>query len=89
MRWGLLEHVYSVEMKSKRFVKNISVSDEAHELVLFEGNLGEHIEVTLLEGDVLEIIGQHGVLRVSLSVEQLQGILKRQETLQKEKEMKQ
>lgn len=78
---GPLEHVYSVEMRSKRFVKNISVSDEAHELVLFEGNLGEHVEVTLLEGDVLEIIGKNGVLRVSLTLEQLQGVLKKQATL--------
>lgn len=76
---SLLEHVFSVEMKSKRFVKNIFVSDEAHELVLFEGTLGAHEDVTILEGDVLEIIGRNGVLRISLTMDQLQRTLKKQE----------
>jgi hypothetical protein len=63
-------HAFSVEMKSKHHVKNISISDEAHDRVLFEGNLGELLELSL-EGNVLELVGVNGVLRVGLTKKQL------------------
>ena len=63
-------------MKSKNHVKNISISDEAHDRVLFEGDLGELIELSLVEGDVLEIVGVNGILRVGIKIEQLQKIKK-------------
>jgi hypothetical protein len=58
-------------MKSKQYVKNISISNEPHDRVLFEGNLGKLLEISLVEGDVLELIGVNGVLRINLSKEQL------------------
>lgn len=67
-----LEHAFSIEMKSKQYVKNISISNEAHDRVLFEGNLGKLLEMSLVEGDVLELIGNNGVLRINLTKEQLQ-----------------
>lgn len=70
-----LEHTFSVEMKSKKHVKSISISDEAHDRVLFEGNLGQLLELSHVEGDVLEFIGVNGVLRVGLTEEQLQKVL--------------
>ena len=72
--WNL-EHTFSVEIKSKKFVKNISISDESHDRVLFEGNLGELLELSLVE-DVLEFIGANGVLRVGLTEDQLRKALK-------------
>ena len=66
-----LDHVFSIEMKSKQYVKNISISNETHDRVLFEGNLGKLLEISLVEGDVLELIGTNGVLRVNLTKEQL------------------
>lgn len=71
-----LEHSFSVEMKSKRYVKSISISDETHDRVLFEGNLGELMELSLVEGDVLEFTGVNGVLRVTITEEQLRKTLK-------------
>ena len=62
-------------MKSKRFVKSISISNESHDRVLFEGNLGELIDLTLVEGDVLEFVGTNGVLRVDLTLDQLKKII--------------
>jgi len=44
--------------------------------VLFEGNLGELLELSIAEGDVLEFIGVNGVLRVGLTEEQLQKALR-------------
>jgi hypothetical protein len=66
-----LEHTFSVEMRSKRYVKSISISDEAHDRVLFEGNLGELVELSLVEGNVLEFVGFNGVLRVAVTEGQL------------------
>jgi capsular polysaccharide biosynthesis protein len=76
LRLDGLDHVFSVEMKSKRYVKNISISDEAHDRVLFEGSLGKLRNISLVEGDVLEIIGVNGVLRITLTKEQLQETIK-------------
>jgi hypothetical protein len=70
------EHAFSIEMKSKRHVKHISISDEAHERVLFEGNLGKLLNMSLVEGDILELIGVNGVLRISLTRRQLQETVK-------------
>jgi hypothetical protein len=69
------KNVFSVEMKSKKYVKSISISDEARDLVLFEGDLGELRELTLSEGDVLEFIGVNGILRIGLTEEQLRKTL--------------
>jgi len=71
-----VEHTFSVEMKSKKYVKSISISDEAHDRVLFEGNLGELVELTLVEGDVLEFVCVNGILRVTVAEEQLRKSLK-------------
>jgi len=71
-----VENSFSVEMRSKRHVKNISISDEGHDRVLFEGSLGELIELSLVEGDVLEFVGVNGVLRVAVTEEQLLKALK-------------
>ncbi|MGD0804960.1 MAG: hypothetical protein ABSA11_12910 [Candidatus Bathyarchaeia archaeon] len=70
-----MEHAFSVEMKSKAYIKNISISNEAHDRVLFEGSLGELTKISIAEGDVLEIIGVNGTLRVDLSEEQLSEVL--------------
>jgi hypothetical protein len=70
------EHTFSVEMKSKKYVKSISISDEAQDRVLFEGNLGELVELTLVEGDVLEFVCVNGILRVTVAEEQLRKSLK-------------
>lgn len=75
---SVLEHVFSIEIESKRFVKNISLSDEAHENVLFEGTLGETLEISLLEGDVFEIVGSHGAIRISITLSQLVSVLEKQ-----------
>lgn len=68
---------FSVEIKSKRYVKSISISDEAHERVLFEGDLGVLQELSLVEGDVLEFTGVNGILRIDVAEEQLHQVLNR------------
>jgi hypothetical protein len=70
-----LRNVFSIEMKSKEYVKSISISDEDRDRVLFEGDLGELRELTLSEGDVLEFIGVNGILRIGITEEQLRKTL--------------
>ena len=70
-----MEHSFSVEMKSKRHVKHMSVSNESHDRVLFEGTLGKLLELSLIEGAVLEVRGAHGTLRIDLSEEELRKLL--------------
>jgi hypothetical protein len=62
-------------MRSKKHVRNISISDEAHDRVLFEGNLGRLMEVSVIEGGSLEVIGANGVLRLEIGEDILRRVL--------------
>jgi hypothetical protein len=75
---GML-HAFSIEMKSKTHVRHISMSDESHDRVLFEGYLGALKELSLIEGTVLEVKGENGVLRIDLTEEELRKMLSGQE----------
>lgn len=70
-----MEHIFSIELKSKKNVRHISVSNETQDHVLFEGSLGEIKEVAMVEGAMLEISGTKGVLRIDLSKDELQRLL--------------
>jgi len=70
-----MEHAFSIEMKSKKHVRHISLSNESHDRVLFEGSLGELEELSMVEGAVLEVRGVNGVLRIDLSEEELRKML--------------
>lgn len=69
-----MKHSFSIEIKSKKYVKNISISDEDYNRVLFEGYLGELKGLSHTEGRMLEIKGTHGVLRIDLSEDELHSI---------------
>ena len=66
-----MEHSFSIEMNSKKHVKHMSLSNESHDRVLFEGFLGRLKEISMVEGAVLEIKGVNGVLRIDLSKDEL------------------
>jgi len=70
----VLERMFSVEMKSKRFVRYLSMSNESQNRVLFEGSLGKLEKLTLIEGAVLEVKGRKGILRIDLNEDELQKI---------------
>jgi hypothetical protein len=67
----------SVEMGSKKHVNSLIVSDDVHDHVLFDANLGELIGLIVEEGGVLEVKGVYGILRVDLAVEELEAMLVR------------
>ncbi len=69
-----IKHSFSIEMKSKKYVRNISISDEDYNRVLLEGFLGELERLSLIEGRMLEIKGSNGILRVDLSEDELRNM---------------
>jgi hypothetical protein len=62
-------------MESKRHVRSISISDEAHDRVLFEGDLGRLLEVSIIERSAFEVVGKNGVLRMEIDEDVLQRVL--------------
>ncbi len=67
-----------MELKSKIFVKNLSLASDDQEGVLIEGFLGDLKRVGFSEGLMLEIEGTNGVLRVDLSEEELRDLFPRE-----------
>ena len=52
-------HAFSIELKSKEFVKNLSIPDEGGKVVI-EGYLGKLKSLKILENVMLEIEGDFG-----------------------------
>ena len=52
-------HAFSIELKSKEFVKNLSIPNEGGRVV-FEGYLGKLKSLKILEDVMLEIEGDFG-----------------------------
>lgn len=68
-------HMFSVELKSKAYVRGISISNETRDRVLFEGDLGELEEVAFVGGSMLEVRGANGVLRVELGHGEMEKLM--------------
>ena len=66
---GMDERMFSIELRSKGEVKNISLDGDNK--VLIEGSIGSLKRARFVEDLVLEVIGSNGELRVDLSVNDL------------------
>ena len=64
-------HTFSIELKSKEYLKRVAIPTEAGDTVLIEGFLGELEEIDLVEGVMLEIQGTNGSLKMDLKEEEL------------------
>ncbi len=71
------ENAFSIELKSKEYVKHIALSNDAEEKVLIEGFLGELEDSNFIEGVMLELKGTKGTLRMDLREEELRRLLER------------
>ena len=65
------ERVFTVELKSKRNLKNITLTNGSNDSVLLEGTIGELVQATFAEGIILEVIGKSGVLRIDLGEDEI------------------
>jgi hypothetical protein len=69
------KHAFSVELKSKKYLKLVAIPNDAGGNVLIEGFLGELVVVDLVEGVMLEILGTNGTLKMDLKEEELRKLL--------------
>lgn len=65
---------FSVEIKSKKHLTNVSISNKPHERILIEGFLGEFSEIEMIENALIQFKGANGVLRIDLSKDELSHI---------------
>ena len=65
------ERVFSVELKSKRNLKNITLTNGSSDSVLVEGTIGELVQATFAEGIILEVVGKKGILRIDLREDEI------------------
>ena len=67
MEKTLKERFFSVELKSKVSLKNVTLSNNGLENVLLEGTLGQLQHASFAEDVILEVVGDKGVLRINLA----------------------
>jgi len=70
------EHTFSIELRSKKHIKNITLTNEIQNRILLEGSLGRLEEITLIEGRVMELKGVNGTLRLDICEDELMQLLK-------------
>jgi hypothetical protein len=65
------ERVFSVELKSKRNLKNVTLTNDSKDSVLVEGTIGELVQATFAEDIILEVVGKNGILRIDLREDEI------------------
>jgi len=65
------ERFFSIDLKSKANLKNVTLSNGSSEGVLVEGTIGELVQAMFAEGVILEVVGKKGILRINLKREEL------------------
>ena len=65
------ERIFSIELKSKNSLKNVTLVNGSCDSVLIEGTIGELVQAVFAEGVVLEVVGKNGVLRLDLGVDDI------------------
>jgi hypothetical protein len=66
------QRVFSLELKSKRNLKNVTLTNGSSDSVLLEGTIGKLVQATFTEGVILEVVGKNGVLRIDLGEDEIQ-----------------
>ena len=77
------ERFFSVELKSKVNLKNVTVRENGLENVLVEGTLGKLQRAEFNDGVVLEVFGDKGVLRVNLTMDDIKKRKKNDQEVRK------
>ena len=74
------ERVFSVELKSKRNLKNVTLTNGSSDNVLLEGTIGELVQATFAEGIILEVVGKNGILRIDLREDEIKKTTEQKQT---------
>jgi hypothetical protein len=65
------ERFFSIELKSRVNLKNVTLTNEGQQNVLIEGSIGELQRAEFSEGIILEVVGDKGVLRINLALNEI------------------
>jgi hypothetical protein len=65
------ERFFSIELKSKTSLKNVTMMNGTRDSVLVEGTIGKLVQAVFVEGLILEIVGRKGTLRINLQEKEL------------------
>ena len=65
------ERFFSIELKSRVNLKNVTFSNGYHENVLVEGTIGQLQRAEFAEDVLLEVVGDKGVLRINLCKDEI------------------
>jgi hypothetical protein len=65
------ERFFSIELKSKTSLKNVTMMNGTRDSVLVEGTIGKLVQAVSVEGLILEIVGRKGTLRINLQEKEL------------------
>jgi hypothetical protein len=71
------KHTFSIELKSKEYLKLVAMPNGARDDVLLEGFLGDLEVIDLVEGAMLEIQGTNGSFKMDLTAEELTRLCNR------------
>jgi hypothetical protein len=70
------ERFFSVELKSKAHLKNVTLTNGSADSALIEGTLGELVQATFAEAVILEVVGTKGTFRINLAQHEIKGVKK-------------
>jgi hypothetical protein len=65
------ERSFSIELKSKGYLKNITLNNEFREKALIEGTIGELEQAKFVDDVILEVLGSKGILRIDIRENEL------------------
>jgi hypothetical protein len=65
------DRAFSIELKSRRDLKNVSLTNFQQDGALVEGTIGELVRAVFIDGVILEVVGKCGVLRIDLGEDEI------------------
>jgi len=74
-----IERLFSIELKSRAHLKNVTMTNDGHDNVLVEGSIGKLYNAEFADDIVLVVTGDKGILRINLTPDEVK-------TKQREKE---
>lgn len=67
---------FSIDLVSKEYLDIVSIIDKGSKGVTIEGSLGRLLGVEFMDGSVLVVMCENGVLRVDLSLDDIRSFQK-------------
>ena len=65
------ERIFSIELQSKKNLKNITLADSGNDRVTIEGTIGRLRRAHFEEEVILEVAGTEGILRIDLGRDEI------------------